>query len=224
ELLGIMGVDLKVSARQWPPRDLPDTPLVIIANHPFGIGDGIAILSIAEALNRPFKILINKELMKVPEICRYSLPVDFEETREAMQTNLQTKREAIRYLNEGYTIVIFPAGGVATAKKPFGKAEDLPWKVFPARLIQQAKADVLPVYFQGQNSWFFHIASHISQTLRISLLIREFGKFAGSMQSVYIGDLIPYEEFAPIRDRKALTQYLYDCVFGMDPTVEQKTA
>ena len=215
DLLGLLQVDMKVNAREWPPKNLPDGPLVIIANHPFGIGDGIAILSIAETLQRPFKILINKELLKVPEIERYSLPIDFEETKEALQNNLRTKREAIRLLNEGYTIVIFPAGGVATAKKPFGPAEDLPWKLFPARLIQQSKATVLPVYFHGQNSRIFQIASHVSQTLRLSLLVREFSRFAGSILPVRIGDLIPYEEFSEIRDRKALTQYLYDCVFGM---------
>lgn len=217
DLLGLLDVDMKVTAREWPPRNLPDGPLVIIANHPFGIGDGIAILSIAEALDRPFKILINKDLLKVPEIRSYSLPVDFDETREALETNLRTKREAIRLLKEGYTIVIFPAGGVATAKKPFGKAEDLPWKLFPARLIQQSKATVLPVYFQGQNSWIFHLASQISETLRLSLLVREFSKFAGSIVPVHIGDMIPYDDFAQIRDRKMLTDYLYDRVFGMDP-------
>src|ERR1700754_3706645 len=69
-------VDIRVSkVGQWPPADLPDTPLVIVANHPFGIGDGIAILSLAEQLGRPFRVMIHNDLLKVPEMAPYSLPI-----------------------------------------------------------------------------------------------------------------------------------------------------
>ena len=70
--------------------------------------------------------------------------------------------------------VVFPAGGVATAERPFGRAEELPWKAFTARLIQQAQASVLPVYFEGQNSPLFHLISRYSVMLRLSLLVSEF--------------------------------------------------
>ena len=63
----------------------------------------------------------------------YSLPVDFSETKEALKNNIAVRHEAVRLLKEGVTIVIFPAGGVATAPKGFGRARDLPWKMFPAR-------------------------------------------------------------------------------------------
>src|SRR3954470_14093217 len=110
-------IDVKVrSTDQWPPAKLPDTPLVIVANHPFGIGDGIAVLALAEQLGRPFRVLINDELLKIPEMNDYSLPISFEETREALALNMQTRHEAVRLLKEGVTIIVFPAGGVATAK------------------------------------------------------------------------------------------------------------
>ena len=101
---------------------------------------GIAILSLAEQLGRPFRVMINSELLKVPEIAPYSLPVDFSESREALRNNMAVRHEALRLLKEGTTIVIFPGGGVATAPKGFGRAEDLPWKMFPARLIQEGRA------------------------------------------------------------------------------------
>ncbi|MEM8813033.1 MAG: lysophospholipid acyltransferase family protein [Pseudomonadota bacterium] len=221
DLLDLLDVKLDLTARQWPLQPLPDTPLVMIANHPFGIGDGIAVLSLAETLGRPCKVLVSKELLRVPEFRPYALPIDFYETRAALETNLKTKRDALRFLKEGYTVIVFPAGGVATAKKPFGKAEDLPWKQFPARLIQQGRASVLPVYFHGQNSWVFHLASHVSATLRTSLLIREFGRFPGSTIPVHVGNLVPYEEFGAIRNRKILTQYLHERVFEMAPAEQR---
>ncbi len=216
EMLDLINVSVRVQG-EWPPRHLPDTPVVIVANHPFGIGDGIAVLALAEQLGRPFRVLINNELLKVPEMAPYSLPISFEETKEALAINMQTRHEAVRLLKEGVTLIVFPAGGVATAKKGFGRAEDLPWKMFPAKLIQSAKASVIPIYFEGQNGRLFHLASKVSMTLRISLLIREFRRLSGTTISSRIGQLIAWEELSAIADRKDILTRIYDGVFCMAP-------
>ncbi|MGL4198771.1 MAG: lysophospholipid acyltransferase family protein [Allorhizobium sp.] len=221
KMLDLINVDLKVEGT-WPPANVPEGPIVIVANHPFGIGDGIAVLAIAEQLGRPFRVLINNELLKVPEMAPYSLPVSFEETKEALAINMQTRHEALRLLKEGVTVVIFPAGGVATAKKGFGRAEDLPWKMFPAKLIQAAKANVVPVFFEGQNGRLFHLASKISLTLRVSLLIREFRRLSGSTISARVGQMIPWEELSTHADRKDLLARLFGAVFSMAPVQRRK--
>jgi putative hemolysin len=221
KMLDLINVDLKVQGT-WPPQTLPDGPIVIVANHPFGIGDGIAVLAIAEQLGRPFRVLINNELLKVPEMAPYSLPVSFEETKEALALNMQTRHEALRLLKDGVTVVIFPAGGVATAKKGFGRAEDLPWKMFPAKLIQAARANVVPVYFEGQNGRLFHLASKISLTLRVSLLIREFRRLSGSTIQARVGRMIPWEELSSHADRKDLLARLFGAVFNMAPAERRK--
>ncbi|MEX0409308.1 lysophospholipid acyltransferase family protein [Aquibium sp. LZ166] len=234
-MLDLIGVRVRHS-ESWPPAIAPGVPLVIVANHPFGIGDGIAVLSLAEQLGRPFRVMINSELLKVPEIEPYSLPVDFSESKEALKNNLQVRHEALRLLREGVTIVIFPAGGVATAPKGFGKARDLPWKMFAARLVQDARASVIPLYFSGQCGRLFHLVSrhmdltadkrplprmigNISLTLRTSLLIREFARLSGEPIDVRIGQVITWSEMEPIRDRKALLDFLKHAVFSMAPAV-----
>ncbi len=221
EMLSLIDVGLEVQGEPWPPENIPQTPVVIIANHPFGIGDGIAICSMAEQLGRPFRVIINNDLLKVQEMRPYSLPINFDETREAVQMNLETRKEAVRLLKEGVTIVVFPAGGVATAKKGFGRAEDLPWKVFPAKLIQAAGASVIPIYFEGQNGRLFHLASKISQTMRLSLLIREFRRLAGKTIVARVGKTLDAAELMKVRDRKDLTQILYDSVFSMRRDVKR---
>jgi len=226
-------IDVKVRHEGvWPPLDLPDGPLVIVANHPFGIADGIAVLSLAEQLGRPFRVLINAELMKIPEMAAYSLPVDFNETKEALKNNIAVRHEALRLLRAGTTIVVFPGGGVATAPKGLGKAVDLPWKIFPARLVQDAKASVIPMHFSGQNGRLFHIVSRpmgllehegrvarfvgqLSLTLRTSLLIREFARMSGKSIRVRIGDVIRWQEIEHLTERRELLAYLYAKVFGM---------
>lgn len=238
-MLELIGIDLDCR-ETWPPRDLPEGPLVIVANHPFGIGDGIAVLSLAEQLGRPFRVMINAELLKIPEMAAYSLPVDFSETKEARARNLAVRHEALALLRAGVTIVIFPAGGVATAPRGFGQARDLAWKMFPARLIREARANVLPVHFSGQNGWLFHLVSRpmmaaeagasirtgvyeASLMLRTSLLIREFARLGGKTIQARVGAPIPWERMEPLADRKALTAFLHDQVFSLAPREPAKT-
>ncbi|KZM48194.1 lysophospholipid acyltransferase family protein [Labrenzia sp. OB1] len=217
DLLGLINLNVSVADGDWPPQNLPEGPLVLIANHPYGIGDGLAILALAEKLDRPFKILINNELLKVPEVRPFSLPVDFEETKEALKTNMQTRKEALRLLKEGTTIIVFPGGGVATAAKPFGRAQELPWKTFTAKMIRSSRATVLPLYFDGQNSWLFHLVSRYSLTLRLSLLVREFRRIIGSVITARAGQPIPFETLSGFADQKEIMDFLQTQVMEMEP-------
>lgn len=216
-------IDLEVCRKGPAPAPAPGGPLVIVANHPFGIGDGIAILSLAESLGRPFRVMIHADLLRVSEMASYALPVDFSETREALKRNMAVRHEALRLLREGVTIVVFPAGGVATAPRGFGRAEDLPWKLFPARLIQEGRASVLPVHFAGQNGALFHLASRLSPTIRTSLLIHEFAKLSGKTIDMHMGRIMGPDELAAFRDRNELIGHLRRAVFALD-TGERLTA
>lgn len=193
-------------------------PLVLIANHPFGVLDGLIICHLAAQLRSNFKILINKALCIEPRVAQYVLPVDFSETPKAIQTNIETKRQAVATLEEGGAIVIFPAGGISTTRRgPFGRAIDLEWKLFVAKLIQVTKATVLPIYFHGQNSPVFQLASQVSETLRLALIIHEVHRKRGKTIQIEIGDPIPYTELQGIRKRKALVQHLRNVIYAMAP-------
>jgi putative hemolysin len=220
-LLGLIGVELEVVAPAWPARLAPAAPLVLVANHPYGILDGLAALSMAEDLGRPFRVLINRELMKVPELEQFALPIDFRETPDALRTNLRTRNEAIALLRSGTTIIVFPAGGVATAPSPFAPAVELPWKMFAARMIQAARADVLPVYFEGQCSPLFHLASRLSMTLRLSLLIREFRRSVGRRIVAHAGEVISFAQLQHKDDRRLLLAELYDRVHALGKSSPQ---
>ncbi|MHA7772309.1 lysophospholipid acyltransferase family protein [Roseibium sp. M-1] len=222
DLLGLINLNVAVADGEWPPKDLPEGPLVLIANHPYGIGDGLAILALAEKLGRPFKILINNELLKVPEVRPFSLPVDFEETKEALKTNMATRKEALQLLQEGTTVIVFPGGGVATAAKPFGRAEELPWKTFTAKMIRSSRATVLPIYFDGQNSWLFHLVSKYSLTLRLSLLVREFRRILGSVITARAGRPIPFETLSGFGDQKEIMDFLQTKVMEMAPPARKR--
>jgi putative hemolysin len=228
DLLDLIDTRLEVHTENdqaWPIAVPSDLPLVMVANHPFGIGDGICALALAEALDRPYRILINADFLKLPEIRPAALPIDFSTSREAVETNLKSRADARRLLKQGVTIVVFPAGGVATADRPTGMAEELPWKTFTARMIQQAQASVLPVYFEGQNSALFHLVSRYSLMLRLSLLVSEFRRFVGATVKAHVGAVVPFDALVHRADRNALTAELYARVqrLASDATPERLT-
>lgn len=217
DALDLIGTQLNIAAPEGWYAIPADAPLVMIANHPFGIADGIAIMALAEELGRPYRVLVNSDLLRIPEMRAKALPIDFGTTREAVQTNLKSRAESRRLLKAGTTIIIFPSGGVATAENPFGKAEDLPWKQFAARLIEQSEAMVLPVYFEGQNSTLFHFVSRYSLTLRLSLLVCEFRFRIGNPIKARVGMAVSLADLKQNAGSAPLIEELHVLVHRLAP-------
>ena len=198
-------------------------PLVMVANHPYGILDGLAMGRMLSQTRGEFKIIAHVVFRKASELKDVILPIDFAETKEALALNIQTRKEALSYLNDGGAIGIFPAGAVATASVPFGKAADPVWKTFTARMIARSKAQVVPIYFEGTNSRLFHIAGHLNQTLRTALLISEFDSRVNTSLNIRIGKPLPPEAIAMrATDGRALMNYLRTETYKLSPEGEQR--
>jgi len=196
---------------------------IIVANHPFGVLDGIVVCSLVARIRPDFKILTNALLNRVDEIKEALLPIDFEETKAALETNIKSRAEAKTLLEKGGVLVIFPGGTVSTTPTLLSRtAKDPEWKTFTARMIVQGKAPVVPIYFAGQNSRLFQIASHVSMTLRLSLLFKEVHDRIGSDMVLRIGKRIPYEELKTISDRKQLMEFLRDKTYALAGEVPSK--
>jgi putative hemolysin len=191
-------------------------PLVFIANHPYGVMDGITLTWLARIVRPDVKVLANSVLCQAPEAARHLLPVDFAPTREARETNVRSRLAAQDWLRQGHAIGIFPGGGVSTSEKPLkGPAVDLPWAPFTAKLIRAGRAGIVPVYFVGQNSRLFQLASHLSLTLRLSLVFRETARRIGTRLTVRVGPFVPYTALASIEDRQQLVAHLRKLTFGL---------
>lgn len=187
-------------------------PLVIVANHPFGLIDGLLIGHLANRVRRDFKVLTNSRLYPPDaEIRGYILPIDFDPTPTARATNLESRAAARAHIKGGGCLIVFPAGGVATTPSFFArKAVDFEWKPFTARLVHEAKADVVPIFFPGQNSRMFQMASHVGMTARMAYLLHEVANKIGGRFSAVIGDVLPYDALTEMRDPRLLCRYLRD--------------
>lgn len=193
-------------------------PLVLIANHPYGILDGLMMGLILSRTRGDFRILAHQIFRKAPDIARIILPISFDETKEAVALNLETRKHALGYLGQGGAIGIFPGGTVSTAARPFSRPLDPGWRGFTARMITKSDATVVPVYFDGHTSRLFQLASHLHVTLRMGLLIKEFRKRVDTPVRVVIGAPIPRAELAPYAgETKSLMAFLRQKTYELSP-------
>jgi len=198
---------------------IPKTgPLILIANHPYGILDGLMLGHILSRTRGDFRILAHQVFRRARELDRVILPIDFDETRTAQARNLDTRRIALEYLAGGGAIGVFPGGAVATALKPFGRPMDPSWRRFTARLIARSDATVVPVFFDGHSSRLFQVASHLHYTLRMALLVNEFRIRVGEPVRVAIGRPLDRREIASrVGDAHALMDYLRTETYRLAP-------
>lgn len=180
--------------------------LLLVANHPFGVVDGLTIGHLGMQLRGNVRILTNSLLCRVPEVDPYLLPVDFSGTPEARRLTAETRRRAAALLQAGKVVAVFPAGGVATANRPLtGRAVDSPWHPFVGRLATIPGVTTLPVHFSGQNSRLFQIASHTAYPLRVALIFHETRRRIGQPVNLRIGAPISASDLAQIdRNRVAV--------------------
>jgi putative hemolysin len=191
-------------------------PLVVVCNHPFGVLDGVVSCAIVGKARPDFKVLTNSVICRAEELRPYLLPIDFAETDEAMKTNLRSRALAKEHVAAGGCLLIFPSGAVSTTPKWYDRrAVDPEWKTFTAGIISKTHAAVAPLYFAGQNSLLFQLVSHVSLTLRLSLLFHEVHNKLGSEVRAGVGETIPYERLAAFRDRIAMMQHLREATYAL---------
>ena len=195
--------------------------LIVIANHAFGVADGVSICSVISKVRQDYKMVTHKVLRQADAVKDKILPIDFNETKEALLTNINTRKDAENVLlNEG-VLVLFPSGRIATKKnlKKHSKADDGQWKQWVSKLILKTKSPVLPIFFDGQNSQWYHVANKLGLTFRYSLCMYELKRKIGDNIYMYFGSLISYDRLAKIGDLKEITNYLRSVTYSLDPQI-----
>ncbi len=195
-----------------------DGPVIFIANHPYGILDGLMLGHMMSQTRGDFRIMAHSVFNSAPDLHRHLLPVSFDADKAALALNLATRRTALDYLGQGGAVGIFPGGTVSTAAKPFSKPMDPGWRSFTARMIAKSRATVVPVYFDGHTSRMFQIASHLHYTLRMGLLIKEFRKRVDTPVRVAIGAPLGRDVLDPLAgDAKAMMDFLRKQTYVLSP-------
>ena len=213
-------LQLKVDTHFNSPNPIPkEGRLIIIANHAFGVADGVTMCSLLTKVRQDYKLITHKVLRQAEAVKEKIIPFDFAQTKTALKANIESRKEAEETLNQNGVLLIFPSGAISTKPKikPKIKAIDSEWKQFTSKLAIRTKSPVLPMFFEGQNSELFHIANKMGQAFRYSLMMYELKRNIGKTIKVHIGDLIPFEKIKKINDLKEITKFLRKKTYELDP-------
>ena len=163
--------------------------VVIIANHPIGSLDALALIKLVSEVRHDIKVVANQMLMAIEPLHDMLLPVNNMQGGTPKQHLLSIQK----HLQSEGAVLIFPAGEVSRLR-PQGVRDTL-WHSGFLRIARQAKSPILPVYIDAKNSPLFYGVSMVYKPLATALLVKEMFKQHKKHLPMRIGELIPYESY-----------------------------
>lgn len=189
--------------------------LVILANHPFGAVEGVLLGAWLSKVRPDFKFVGNGLLQMIDEMKKDVIGVNPFGNKSSVGGNAGGLRESIRWVKEGHVLVIFPAGEVSSFKLNHMKVEDPKWSKHIGWLIEKTEAPVLPVFFEGRNSFFFQSLGLVHPFLRTLLLPKELLNKSGQSLSIQIGKLIAPKTYNVFKDPQHLINYFRHQIYSL---------
>jgi len=209
-----------------PEKDLENIPVtgacITVSNHPFGGIDALILLKLITARRGDVKGMANFLLQKIDPLKEYILPVNPFETHKEVKTSFRGIKEGLNYLKEGHLVAIFPAGEVSTYQNESNLIIDREWQESALKFIKMAGVPVVPIYFHGTNSRWFHILGRIHPLLRTAKLASELFNKRNKNISVRIGKPITVKEQAEFIDIARYGRYLRARTYSLGSTLEAK--
>lgn len=208
--LALMQIKLGTPEEQL--ANIPKTgPVIVVANHPHGLVDGLVLAHLIGKVRTDYKILTRSLLTGIPEIEPFMLSVAFPHEPNSQRLNINMRKLAMDHLKNDGVIVLFPAGVVASSETFTGPAIEADWNPFTAKMILKSGASVVPIHFPGQNSRAYLVANKISATIRQGLLLHEVVHSLKKTQSPTVGEpFAPEEITAWIKDPRGFMVWLRD--------------
>lgn len=194
--LDTMGINLTTPQTQL--NRIPKTgPVIIVANHPHGMVDGMIFADLIGRVRSDYRILTRSLLTSIDEVAgSYMIPVPFPHDPDAQRKGVEMRAKAMKHLKAGGVVALFPSGVVAASQSFFGPAVEAEWNVFTAKMIRRSGAQVVPMKFPGQNSRAYQIANKLSPMLRQGLLLHEIVYACNKPQGPIVGHPLTQEQIA----------------------------
>lgn len=219
--LSILNVKYQISKRDL--EKIPtEGPFIITSNHPFGLLDGMLMLKILHEKRTDGKVMANFLLQKIEPLKNDFIPVNPFEQYKNQKSSFGGIKAALKHLNEGKPLALFPAGEVSTKQPDSKKITDREWQSSAIKLVQRAKVPVVPWHFSGANSAIFHILGKIHPLLRTASLPNELFTKKDKTITVKVGKAIPVKEIEQYDDIEQLARFLRAKSYAIGADVNTK--
>ena len=182
-------------------------PLLIVANHPIGGWEGIAITRLLLKIRPDLKAITNELLTRMPEFDPVFIGVNVL-TGSAEAGNIGGVRKAYSHLKSGGALLMFPSGKVASVNVRKRRVEEHPWNRTCGRLARAGDVTCLPIHVGGGNSRLFYAVSMIHPKLRALMLPRELANKRDFELKLTIGEPIEPMELRLLDTDHDVTNYL----------------
>jgi putative hemolysin len=193
----VKAMNVKAEWSGQPLDTIPATgPLIVVANHPFGLVEGLALDAMLLERRPDVTFIAWHSVADIPGIGRRYIFVDPQRLPETRKRNVAAWRQAFAWIERGGVLGVFPAGRVARFDWSRMAVADWPWTPHVARIARRSKVPVLPVFFHGRNSLGFLLAGMVMPTLHQSLVVREANNKRGRTLRGTVGAVIQPEELA----------------------------
>jgi putative hemolysin len=205
--LSALGITLQIENEERL-LEIPKTgPVLIVANHPLGGLEGVAIAKVVAKHRSDLRVLTNQLLRRIPELSEMFIGVDVLSSNAA-SGNVGGIKQVHQHLKNDGAVLIFPAGMVSAYEHKHRRVQDRPWSRLVGQLIQRYECPCVPVYVGGRNSNYFYIAGRIHPRLRTVLLPRQLANKQNYNLALSIGRPIPAAELRLLTNPKAVTEYI----------------
>ncbi len=211
---GLLKATVDVEGDENLPQE--SNPLLFVSNHPLGGLDGMILaLHLGERRNYNVKVIVNELLMYLTPLQGIFVPVHV--GKGAQNRDYAQKMDEL-YSSE-HDILTFPSG--KCSRKIHGKIQDPEWKKSFIQKAVQHQRDVIPVYFDGQNSNFFYNLSlwrtrlGIKTNIEMLYLADEMFRATGKHFRVKIGKPVPYTTFDKSRTPSEWAAWMREQVYSL---------
>jgi putative hemolysin len=199
-----------------------ESPLIIVANHPYGGLEGLILLHALYKVRHDIKIMGNYILKGVNQIQEFVFPMSVEEDNGKTKSSLAGAKHALTHLCKGGCLVIFPAGEVSSIYQDTNGIMDKVWPDGIIRLIKKQKVPIVPIYFHGTNSRFFHFLGLIHPTLRNAKIPSELLNKKNKTIHVRIGNAISTRDQEEFSDISRYGRFLRAKIYALGTAIEVK--
>lgn len=168
--------------------------LIIVANHPLGALDGLALIKAVSEIRKDVLIVANDLLLNIENLRDIFLPYNIFSLK-AQKNNIQNIEQAI---TENKAVIFFPSAVVS--RMSLNGVKDSKWHKGAVKFSKKFNAPILPVLIEATNSFGFYLASLFNKKISTLLLPRELFKKRNTSVKIKVGNLIPVKSIDSIKD------------------------
>lgn len=219
--LNLLGVNASLNSQEL--KRIPKSgPSVVVANHPFGVVEGLILIKMLKTVRPDVKIMANFMLGLIPEMDEHLIGVDPFGRKDSHLGNISGLKEAVKWVKGGGMLAVFPAGEVASLNIKGAKVEDPVWSPTVGGIIKRTGASATPVFFNGRNSLLFQAAGMVHPRLRTVLLPRENLKKKVGPVEFAVGNTVSGERLATFERNQDVMEYLRFRTYSLSSRFKKK--